>query len=96
MAGQARAFSAENREKAPMRLLLRSTNGVLIDFALALLRDRGLAPVELDHHASLVDGSLGIVPRRIVIEDADERAARRALEEAGLGAELVAEKDAGH
>lgn len=78
-----------------MRLLLRSTDGVLIDFALTLLRDRGLAPVELDRHASLVDGSLGIVPRRIVIEDAHERAARRALVEAGLAGELLDEKDAG-
>lgn len=78
-----------------MRLLLRTTNGVVIDFALAVLRDRGLAPVVFDHHASLVDGSIGIVPRRIMIEEGDERAARRALEEAGLGHELVAEKDAG-
>lgn len=78
-----------------MRLLLRSNNGVLIDFALAVLRDRGLAPVELDRHASLVDGSIGAVPRRIMVEDGDERAARRALADAGLGHELVAEKDAG-
>lgn len=78
-----------------MRLLVRTTNGVVLDYALAVLRDRGLAPIVLDHHASLVDGSIGIVPRRIMIEDEDERPARRALEEAGLAHEMVAEKDAG-
>jgi len=78
-----------------MRLLVRTTNAVVLNYALAVLARCGFAPVVLDHHASLVDGSIGIVPRRIMIEDEDERPARRALEEAGLAHELVAGKDAG-
>jgi hypothetical protein len=76
----------------PMRLLLRTTNTVLIDYATAILRDRGLAPVVLDQHMSILEGSVGVLPRRVMIEEADERAARRALEEAGLAHELAPER----
>jgi hypothetical protein len=74
-----------------MKLLIRTTNTVLIDYATALLRDRGLAPVVLDQHMSILEGSVGALPRRLMIEEGDEPAARRALEEAGLAHELERE-----
>jgi hypothetical protein len=74
-----------------MKLLLRTTNSVLIDFATAILRDRGLAPVVLDQHMSILEGSVGALPRRVMIEEGEEPAARWALEEAGLGHELAPE-----
>jgi hypothetical protein len=74
-----------------MKLLMRTTNTVLIDYATALLRDRGLAPVGLDQHMSILEGSVGALPRRVMIEEGEERAARRVLEEAGLAHELEPE-----
>ena len=37
---------------------------------------------------SVVEGSLGVLPRRILVHDDDAKAARRLLTEAGLGHEL--------
>jgi hypothetical protein len=37
---------------------------------------------------SVLEGSIGILPRRILVDDDDCRPARRLLEEAGLAREL--------
>jgi hypothetical protein len=42
----------------------------------------------LDQNMSVLDGSLGILPRRVVVPDDHVAAARRLLQEAGLGHEL--------
>jgi hypothetical protein len=67
-----------------MRELLRSNDPVLIDFVVVLLRDAGLIAHIVDQHTSVVEGSIGVLPRRVVV-DADELAqARRILREADL------------
>ena len=43
---------------------------------------------------SAVEGSLGFLPRRILVVEDDMPAARRLLREAGLSAELRDERDA--
>jgi tRNA1(Val) A37 N6-methylase TrmN6 len=80
---------------ATLKLLVRATNSVLLDYVMALLRDRGLEPVVFDHNASLVDGSLGILPRRIMIDDDHAAEARYILEQAGLEKELAPGDDPG-
>ena len=42
----------------------------------------------LDNNMSIVEGSLGVIPRRILVHEDDNQAARRLLIEAGLGHEL--------
>jgi hypothetical protein len=42
----------------------------------------------LDQNMSIIEGSLGILPRRIMVATDDAPAARRVLAEAGLGHEL--------
>jgi hypothetical protein len=42
----------------------------------------------LDQNMSILEGSLGVIPRRILVHDDDNRAARRLLTDAGLGHEL--------
>jgi hypothetical protein len=42
----------------------------------------------LDQNMSVIEGSLGILPRRIMVEDDKVAAARRVLVDAGLGHEL--------
>jgi len=76
-----------------LKLLIRTTNAILLDYALTLLRERRLSPVVFDQHMSLVEGSLGVLPRRIMIDEAQEVAARRLLAEAGLAHELAPEEE---
>jgi hypothetical protein len=68
--------------------LLRSNDPVLISAIEALLRAAGFDPYVADQHMSVLDGSLGILPRRLLVAAEDADAARRLLTEAGYGAEL--------
>jgi len=67
-----------------MRALLKTNNPVVLDFAEVLLRDAGIAAVVFDAAASVMDGSLGMLPRRLMVEDEDYEQARGVLTE-GLG-----------
>ncbi len=68
--------------------LMRTNEPVLISFVEALLRDAGLACFVADQNMSVIEGSLGILPRRIMVSDDDLDDARRLLEEAGIAGEL--------
>lgn len=71
-----------------MRDLIRTNDIVLVGFAEALLRDADIRCLVADTHMSIVEGSIGIFPRRLVVAEEDYERARRVIEEAGLGAEL--------
>ena len=68
-----------------MRVLVTSNDPVRLSFLVALLRDAGIASVLLDGHTSSIEGSIGAIPRRLMVADADESQARRVLREAGEG-----------
>jgi hypothetical protein len=70
--------------------LLRTNDLVLISAVEAILAQAGIACFVADAHAAAVDGSLGFLPRRVMVAGARAAEARAALEEAGLGAELRA------
>ncbi len=72
-----------------MREVLRSNDAVLIGFAQSLLREAGIGCFLADQHISVVEGSIGAFPRRLLVDKANLAAAKRALEEAGLGQWLV-------
>ena len=76
-----------------MRLLLSTTDTVLISFARSVLADYGIVDLMADQYTSAIEGSLPIIPRRILVAPNDWHAARRALTEAGLGHELELEAD---
>jgi hypothetical protein len=61
---------------------------VLVSAIGALLDGAKIPHVVLDQNMSVVEGSLGILPRRVLVPDDQVPAARRLLEEAGLGHEL--------
>ena len=71
-----------------MEELLRTNNPVTVSFAEALLSEQGILHFVADHHMSIVDGSLGILPRRIMVDGDKLHQARRLMRDAGLGAEL--------
>ena len=72
-----------------MEELLRTNDLVLISFVEALLRDAGIAPLVVDQNMSVVEGTLGILPRRVLVGADDLAAARGILEDAGIGRELA-------
>ena len=77
-----------------MRELVRTNDLVLISFIESLLDGAGFGYFVADRHMSAVEGSLGFLPRRILVTEDDLHAARRLLREAGLAAELRDERDA--
>lgn len=66
-----------------MRAIVLSNNAVRLSFLQALLRDAQIDCAVLDGHASIMEGSIGAIPRRLVVADSDEAQARRILREAG-------------
>lgn len=65
-----------------MKELLRTNDMVRISWISALLEDAGIESVVLDGHASVVEGSIGAIQRRIMVLDEDWKQARRVLEDA--------------
>ncbi len=68
--------------------LLRPNDVVVISFVEALMRDAGIGCFVADQNMSVMDGSLGILPRRVMIDAARADEARRILTDAGVGAEM--------
>ena len=54
-----------------MRELLRTTDPTVIAFATALLDGEGIDCFQMDVHMSVLEGSLGILPRRLMVRDSD-------------------------
>lgn len=75
-----------------MEELLRTNDLVLISAVEAILAQAGVRVFVADAHASVMDGSLGMLPRRVMIARDDAEAARAVLVEAGLGDELRARR----
>ncbi|MDD9909352.1 MAG: DUF2007 domain-containing protein [Ahrensia sp.] len=71
-----------------MEELMRTNNPVSLSFAESLLTDAGIVHFLADMHMSVVDGSLGILPRRIMVDGSRLMEARDLMRQAGLGAEL--------
>ena len=71
-----------------MRELVRTNNAVLVSAIGALLDGAKIPHMVLDQNMSVLEGSLGILPRRVLVADEDVSAARRLLTDAGLAHEL--------
>jgi hypothetical protein len=65
-----------------MRELLRSNDLVVRSWAQAILAAAGSACLLLDAHVSGVEGSIGAIPRRLMVEDGQLASAQRLLEQA--------------
>ncbi len=71
-----------------MRELVRTNDAVLISAIEALLNGASIAHMVVDQNMSVLEGSIGIFPRRILVGDDEIQTARRLLEDAGFGNEL--------
>ena len=68
---------------ALMKELLRTNDAVRLSWLQALLADSGIDTLILDHHTSLVEGSIGAIPRRLMVAERDYRRACALLAAAG-------------
>lgn len=71
-----------------MNELIRTNDPALISYVEALLTEAGLPYLVADAHMSVLDGSIGALPRRILVESERAAEARRLLADADLEAEL--------
>ncbi len=71
-----------------MRELVRTNDAVLVTAVQALLNAAQIHHLVFDQNMSVLEGSLGVLPRRVLVADDDVPAARRLLEDAGLAHEL--------
>ena len=71
-----------------MREIVRTNDPVLISAIEALFTGAHIPYLLLDQHMSVLEGSIGMLPRRILVEDGSEMEARSLLTDAGLGKEL--------
>ncbi|MDZ7711269.1 MAG: DUF2007 domain-containing protein [Roseovarius sp.] len=70
-----------------MKQLLNTTNPADMAFAKALLQGEDIDCFEMDVNMSVLEGSIGIFPRRLLVREADYAAAREALVDNGFSFE---------
>ncbi|WP_320200808.1 DUF2007 domain-containing protein [Agrobacterium sp. rho-13.3] len=75
-----------------MRELIRTNDAVLLSFAESLMKDAGIHCFIADQGMSILEGSLGLLPRRFLVEDERADEARRIFIDAGLSDELREDK----
>jgi len=68
--------------------IMRTNDPVVISFVESLLRDSGIAHFIADSNMSVVEGSLGVLARRVMVDSEREREARQLLKDAGVEQEL--------
>jgi len=71
-----------------MRELIRANDPVVLNFAESLMRDAGIHCMVADQAMSILEGSLGMLSKRFLVEEERGDEARRILIDAGLEAEL--------
>lgn len=67
-----------------MEQLLRSNDPTVIAFAQALLLGEGIDCFELDVNISVLEGSIGILPRRLMVRATDLDEARTVMRDNGI------------
>lgn len=67
-----------------MKELLRTNDAVLISYIESILQGENIEHVVLDQNMSVMEGSLGVLPRRVMVEDDNLAQARRILDDLGI------------
>ena len=68
--------------------LVRTNDPVVISFIEALLRDAKIDFMVADQNMSILEGSLGVLPRRVLVTADDHAEAKALLADAGIGGEI--------
>ena len=72
-----------------MQELLRTNDAVIISFIEVLLKDAGISYLVADRNMSIIEGSIGILPRRIMVQAKDRLRAENLIRDAGIADELA-------
>ncbi|WP_028034244.1 DUF2007 domain-containing protein [Chelativorans sp. J32] len=64
--------------------LIRTNDAVAISFIESLLRDAGIDYIIADQNMSILEGSLGVLPRRVLVAEDQVADARKLLVDAGV------------
>jgi len=64
-----------------MKELLRTTNPTTMAFATALLRGEGIECFEIDVHMSVLEGSVGVLPRRLMVREGEHFRAKIVIDD---------------
>ncbi len=75
-----------------MRPILKTTNPVLLSYAQSLLKDAEIPAQVFDSNISFIEGSVGVLPQRLMVPDDSLTEARSVLEAAGLGDDLTTDE----
>lgn len=67
-----------------MKELLRSNDPTVIAFASALLEGEGIETFVMDVHMSVLEGSIGVLPRRLMVRSKDHFQAKAVLVDNGI------------
>ena len=70
--------------------LMRTNDPVVLGLARSVLEEAGVLAMVADNHMSVLEGSIGVFPQRLLVHRDHMAAARSLLEEAGLAAWLLA------
>jgi hypothetical protein len=65
-----------------MRVVLKTVDPVVLNYAANVLEQEGIEAVVFDTHASVMDGSMGFLPRRLMVLDEDFDRAQKLLRQA--------------
>lgn len=68
--------------------LLRTNDPVLLSLAEALMKEAGIGYFVADTNMSILEGSLGILPRRLMVVESEKERAKQYLIDAGIETEL--------
>ncbi len=86
--GQAAAAGVQRQDRIPLREIVRTNDPVLISAIEALFKGAHIPYLVLDQNMSILEGSIGMLPRRILVSDESSDEARQLLTDAGLAREL--------
>ncbi len=70
-----------------MKELLRTTDPVKMAFATALLAGEGITAFQMDVHMSVLEGGIGILPRRLMVHPRDMFMAQAILADNEIGSD---------
>ncbi len=70
-----------------MKELLRTTDPTVIPYAKVLLASEDIEAFELDVHMSALEGSIGILPRRLMVRERDHFRASALIRDFGIPVE---------
>ena len=68
--------------------IMRTNDPVALSFAESLMKDAGIYAMIADQGMSIMEGSLGVLPRRVMVAEDELAKARSILTDAGIAGEM--------